>query len=418
MTIDRNFEVATQKPLLELAMKKYLNVSKEDEKLWTETAKKLTGSDQRIFMARVVLNLGTGAKFYAEKVLNWNRGTIRKGTRELELGPELDKRVRNSGRKPLEFHLPNLIENIKSIVAPYTQTDPTFQSLKQYCPLTAKYVLSELSKILSKRSKWLPTSRTINNKLRDLGILPVKVKKSKPLKKIPETDDIFNKLKEVNATGEDDKESLRISLDAKATIKIGEFSRGGYSRGTRPALDHDFAPDALLKLFGILLPDTGESHLWFTESNVTADFMCDCIERMIIKERKRRVINKLIINADNGPENSSRRTQWMYRLVQMCEKLNVKIELAYYPPYHSKYNPVERLWGVMENYWNGELLDSIPKVLSLARTMTYREQNPKVSLLKKKYKLKVKLSKGDMIDEVENKIKRHDGLEDWFVKIG
>jgi transposase len=28
---------------------------------------------------------------------------------------------------------------------------------------------------------------------------------------------------------------------------------------------------------------------------------------------------------------------------------------VYYPPYHSKYNPIERLWGILENYWRGEL---------------------------------------------------------------
>ena len=36
----------------------------------------------------------------------------------------------------------------------------------------------------------------------------------------------------------------------------------------------------------------------------------------------------------------------------------LRVELAYYPPYHSKYNPIERCWGVLENYWNGSLLDS------------------------------------------------------------
>ncbi len=66
----------------------------------------------------------------------------------------------------------------------------------------------------------------------------------------------------------------------------------------------------------------------------------------------------LVINADNGPENSSRRTQWMKRLTEFSDTHQIRIRLAYYPPYHSKYNPVERLWGVLENHWRGELLDS------------------------------------------------------------
>jgi len=46
--------------------------------------------------------------------------------------------------------------------------------------------------------------------------------------------------------------------------------------------------------------------------------------------------------------------------------------LAYYPPYHSKYNPIERLWGRLEQYWNGEILGDIDKVLGLAKTMTWK----------------------------------------------
>ncbi len=80
----------------------------------------------------------------------------------------------------------------------------------------------------------------------------------------------------------------------------------------------------------------------------------------------------LVINADNGPENSSRRTQWMKRLTEFSDTHQIRIRLAYYPPYHSKYNPVERLWGVLENHWRGELLDS---VVGLARSMAYSSIN-------------------------------------------
>jgi transposase len=59
--------------------------------------------------------------------------------------------------------------------------------------------------------------------------------------------------------------------------------------------------------------------------------------------------------------------------------------LAYYPPYHSKYNPVERVWGILEKYWNGTLLDSVSKVMGFARSMTYNGISPIVTLVKKKH---------------------------------
>ena len=69
------------------------------------------------------------------------------------------------------------------------------------------------------------------------------------------------------------------------------------------------------------------------------------------------------MNLDNGPEYHIRRAQFMLRLVEFASKHQVTIQLAYYPPYHSKYNPIERCWDALENYWNGSLMDSIKAVL-------------------------------------------------------
>jgi transposase len=74
-------------------------------------------------------------------------------------------------------------------------------------------------------------------------------------------------------------------------------------------------------------------------------------------------ISPLVLNGDNGPENHSRRTQFMQRMVEFVQQYHVPVRLAYYPPYHSKYNPIERCWGILENHWNGALLDSVDAVL-------------------------------------------------------
>ncbi len=56
-------------------------------------------------------------------------------------------------------------------------------------------------------------------------------------------------------------------------------------------------------------------------------------------------IHQLVINQDNGPENHSRRTQFLYRILSFAHQSQLNLKLAYYPPYHSKYNPVERTFG-------------------------------------------------------------------------
>jgi transposase len=205
-------------------------------------------------------------------------------------------------------------------------------------------------------------------------------------------------------------------MDAKAAIKVGPFSRGGYNRYGLRAWDHDFDPDTILKLFGISIPATDETFFYFTESHITADFIVDTLEHLLLLLKKKFNLHTLVLNLDNGPENSSRRTQFMKRLVQLAHKYSINISLAYYPPYHSKYNPIERVWGRLENHWSGELLDSIEKVLGLARSMVWKGVSPIVNLIKKSYQKGISLTK-EAMKKIEDTIWRIEGIEKWAVDI-
>ena len=209
---------------------------------------------------------------------------------------------------------------------------------------------------------------------------------------------------------------MRISLDAKDKVRIGELSRGGSSRVGTKGLDHDFYNETITP-FGLFLPDFNETYLYMNQTYTSSDFIVDCLEDFwkTYKERFPKV-TKLLLNFDNGGENSSRRTQFMKRIVGFVEKDNIEIELAYYPPYHSKYNPIERVWGILEKHWNGSLLDSVTKILGFAKSMTYNGVSPIVKLIDKVYTTGVKLTKLEM-EEVEQKIVRLDGLEKWSINV-
>jgi hypothetical protein len=210
---------------------------------------------------------------------------------------------------------------------------------------------------------------------------------------------------------------LRISIDAKATVKIGPFARGGKSRIPTVAMDHDFQPQGLLTPVGILLPQQNELFLYGITSKVTSDGLADCVERWWERVRARFAhITILVINLDNGPENHSRRTQFMQRMVQFAQRTGLTIRLAYYPPYHSKYNPIERGWGILEMHWNGAVLDSISTVIAFAATMTWKGIHPVVELITTTYKTGVKLTKAAM-QAIEAQLTRQPGLEKWFVDI-
>jgi len=367
-------------------------------------------------MGEVVNLLGRGGQSFAERALGWNRGTIRKGLAEIQSGQAIEDRFDLRGRRRVEVLLPHLLEDIRSIVEPSTQTDPTFRSTRIYSPLSAKEVRKRLISQCGYKDAELPCRRTLRTKLNDLGYQLRKVQKCRPQKKIPQTDAIFEEVHRINRTSDQDEKVLRISLDTKATVKIGPFSRGGYSRQGEKACDHDFEPDTTFTPFGIVLPQTGDTHLWFSESKVTADFMVDRLEEKVPQWKQRFGLQTLVINADNGPENSGRRTQWLKRLVELCDAQQLTIQLAYYPPYHSKYNPVERMWGVLENHWRGEILDSVGKALGLARSMTYRGIKPTVRKVAKTYRTGLSLTK-KMMRKIEKRLERTEGLEAWSIKI-
>jgi transposase len=220
-----------------------------------------------------------------------------------------------------------------------------------------------------------------------------------------------------NAAADAAADVLRISMDAKATVKVGPFARGGKSRSPIKACDHDFKPAATITPVGIFLPGTDELFVYGIRSKVTSDCLVDRLVQWWEDVRHRFAhITTLVINLDNGPENHSRRTQFMQRIVAFVRHYGISVRLAYYPPYHSKYNPIERCWGILEHHWNGALLDTVEAVLNFTASMTWKRIHPTVDLVTTIYHTGVRLSQTAMA-EIEAQIVRLPGLEKWFVTI-
>ena len=178
--------------------KSIIELTENLKSLYIKTAKKLKGSDRRQFMAEVVKGLGIGGQTLVERELGWNRRTIRKGMQELESGQPIIDGFDRSGRKRAELKLPNLLKDIKSLVDPQSQTDPSFKSTRLYTRMTASEVRRQLIAQCGYTDEELPTSETIRRKLNDLGYTLKRVLKTKPIKKIPETEAIFEQVEEIN----------------------------------------------------------------------------------------------------------------------------------------------------------------------------------------------------------------------------
>jgi transposase len=271
---------------------------------------------------------------------------------------------------------PDLLDDIKKIVEPECQTDPSFNTCRLYTRLTATEVRKRLLRIDSYTEDTIPCAKTINTKLNDLGYNPKKVQKTKPHKKIKATDSIFEQVHKINEEADNNSKEIRISLDAKARMNIGNFSRGGRNRVLTKAEDHDFGVKEKLTPFGFFLPEHDDLFLFFTKGYASSDFIVDRLEEIWPKIKRKYNVDILTINADNGMENSSVRTQFIKRLVEFADRGNITIKLAYYPPYHSKYNPIERVWGVYENHICGDVMDTVETTIKFAESMTYNAKTP------------------------------------------
>lgn len=221
----------------------------------------------------------------------------------------------------------------------------------------------------------------------------------------------------MNVRADESPKELRLSLDAKAQVKVGPYSRGGYSWISVKAADHDFHPEAQLVPIGILAPALGELSVYVADQRATADALIDSLDRYWTDNASRfPLVETLVLNLDNGPENHSRRTQFIARLVEFVDSHRVNVRLAYYPPYHSKYNAVERCWAAVENHWNGGLLNSVAAVLGYLSTMKWNGMRPVVEMLDAVYDRGKKLTSRAMA-ALEQRLSRMPELGKYFVDV-
>jgi transposase len=212
---------------------------------------------------------------------------------------------------------------------------------------------------------------------------------------------------------------LRISIDTKATVHVGDYSRGGRSRGMAPvkALDHDMCMKDKLVPGGILEPLSGKSFLFFGTNSKTSDFMADGL-LLWWQHRPSELpgIKRLVINLDNGPECNGRRSQFLLRMTGFADLTGLDVRLVYYPPYHSKYNAIERYWAGLEKSWNGYLLSTRETVINRAGNFCWKGMRTITCLLDTIYEKGVKLCSPEKRD-LEQRLERSEELSCWDITI-
>jgi hypothetical protein len=190
-------------------------------------AKRLTGHERRLFQAEVATQLCDGNPRQAERRFGWARDTVSKGLHEARLGVRCVENFATRGRLRSEEKDPQLAADIRSIVEPHTQADPELKSQRRYTNLSAEEALQALKTQKGYTDERLPDERTMRDILNRMNYRLKRIQKSKPLKKTKLTDAIFANLNVVHQQYKNDPETMETSIDTKAKVNEGDYSRGG-----------------------------------------------------------------------------------------------------------------------------------------------------------------------------------------------
>lgn len=394
-------------------------IAEKIEKGYKNQIKTIKNEKNRITKMKMIgslaMDIGDGCISAVSRELSCSRQFVKECFDFVENGCEKQLSLEFRGRKRLVHKYPTLKKDIEKIVENHLSTDPRFKKEEQYVNLSIKTIKEKLIET-GKYHKSSFSESSLNNIVNQMGYCLKKVKKTKPLKKIEQTDSIFENVHKKKQESLQDEDTALISLDTKDKVLLGPFSRGGKNRIQIEAVDHELTNDCLIP-FGILDIKTNKPYFFNFKSKPTSLDLVDCIEEFWIEQYLNSDVKKLAILLDNGPDNSGVRTIFLKGLIELSKKYGITIELIYYPPYHSKYNPVERLWARLENIWNVFLLETIDICLNFMKNLTWKSI-PSITKLKEvKYEKGLTVSKNEMKQLEINHIYRTEGIKKWSLII-
>ena len=197
------------------------------ERLIRSASRRLQGHQRRLFQAEVTSLLCSGHPRAAERRFGWGRDAVATGLHEASQGIRCLENFAARGARPSEAKDPQLAADIRAVVEPHTQADPELKSPRRYTNFSAAEVLQTLRDQYGYADDRLPSERTMRDILNRLGYRLKRIQKAKPLKKTKDTDAIFANVAAARDQYRDDPETLEISLDTKAKVNEGDYSRGG-----------------------------------------------------------------------------------------------------------------------------------------------------------------------------------------------
>jgi Rhodopirellula transposase DDE domain len=266
-----------------------------------------------------------------------------------------------------------LEENFLRVLHERTASDPMRQEVR-WTDLTFEQIAGHLAEAGTPVS--VPVVKQL---LRKHGYVKRKAQKSKAMGQHPDRNQQFEKIARLK------QEYLKagnpiLSIDTKKKELLGNFYREGHllTQGVIETFDHDFpsAASGVVIPHGIYDVRRNDGHVNLGTSHDTGEFACDSIERWW-ESRGRRLYPRatsILLLCDGGGSNSASQYLFKEDLQRLVDRLGIEIRVAHYPPYTSKYNPVEhRLFPHLTRACQGVIFESVELVKELmekAKTST------------------------------------------------
>lgn len=350
------------------------------------------------------------------KIMKVSKNTIYKGIRELRTGDNPGKgriRRQGGGRKSLLSLHPEWIDALKTVIEPYTAGLPQDADV-----LWVSMSVGQISRDMSKNG-YDVSEYIVRQILDSMGFRHRSFMKDIAMKEVKDRDAQFKNISEIKTACEEIGLPL-ISIDTKKKEWIGNFKRNGkvLSKGQPKSLDHDFATfsDGQIVPHGIYDVTKNVGYMTIGTSHDTSKFVCDNISRVWKEHLQEQYDNAhtLVIMCDGGGSNSSSHHIVKQDLMELADKLNMNLLIMHYPPYCSKFNPIEhRLFAHITRSWSGAPLLSVKDAVQrAARTTTVKGLTVYVDINSKTYDIQRPID-DSYKKKVTQRIVYHEQLPKW-----
>jgi len=361
----------------------------------------LSEKDKRRYAGIEALKKPRGGIVYISSVLNCSRKTVSKGIKELQELPfdsTYEKRIRSAGagRKGYSLTRKDIDSKFLDVVKNHTAGDPMNEEIK-WTNMSQR----KISALMFSMHNVKISTTVVRQLLKNNNYRRRKAQKQTTMKKVKNRNKQFVNINGQRAEYEPTPNPI-VSMDTKKKENLGNFQRDGhlYTQGTIQTYDHDFPSFAEGSVIPHAIYDCKKNtgYINLGTSKDTGEFACDCLRNWWYNEGRNEYpdATSILILCDGGGSNSSRHYLFKEDLQKLVDEIGIEIRIAHYPPYCSKYNPIEhRFFPHVTRACQGVVFKNMQIVKELMeKTETRKGLKATVQIVDKVYETGRKVAEG------------------------